>query len=135
MAGRWKAAAAAAMAAVALAGCGGSDSQAQVKATVTTYLQALAHYDGAGACAKLSKTARAPFDRFGRGQTCASLMTAEARQQIVGTAKQRLEAAKVLKVTVAGRNATATVSVPGRQSTISLVDEHGGWRIENAAGT
>jgi hypothetical protein len=123
-------------AAVALGagGCGGS-SQADVKAAVTSYLQDLARYDGAAACAHLSKAARAPFDRFGRGQTCATLMTTEARQQIVGDAKRRLQAAKVVKVTVAGRTATATVAVPGRRSTIALVQEGGGWKIERAVGT
>ena len=102
--------------------------------TVTSYLAALTRYDGAAACSHLSKSARAPFDRFGRGQTCATLMTMEAKQQIVGAAKQRLEAAKVVKVAVTGQTATATVSVPGRQSTIALVQEGGRWKIQNGVG-
>src|SRR5947209_4403746 len=134
MAGRSKAGAAAAAAfALAAAGCG-SSSASEVKATVTSYLGALARYDGAAACAHLSKSARAPFDHFGRGQTCATLMTAEAKQQIVGAAKQRLQAAKVVKVAVTAQSATATVAVPGRQSTIALVQEGGQWKIQNGVG-
>jgi hypothetical protein len=115
-------------------GCG-SSSSSEVKAAVTSYLGALARHDGAAACERLSKSARAPFDHFGRGQTCATLLTAEAKQQIVGAAKRRLEAAKVVKVAVAGQSATATVAVPGRQSTISLVQEGGQWKIQNGVGT
>ena len=136
MAGSSKAGAAALALAVAVvaAGCG-SSSGTEVKATVTSYLGALARYDGAAACERLLKSARAPFDHFGRGQTCATLMTAEAKQQITGAAKRRLEAAKVVKVAVAGQSATATVAVPGRQSTISLVQEGGQWKIQNGVGT
>jgi len=125
---------AAVLAVFVVTGCG-SSSEGDVKSTVTDYANALANADGTKACSLLSSTARAPFDRFGRGQTCATLLSTEAKAQLTPTVKKNLKSLKVTKVKVNGNTAVATVAIPGRTSTIPLIKEGGKWKIQAPVGT
>jgi len=119
------------VAAVLVAGCGGGSDSDAVKSTVVGYYHALASDDGATACSLLSASARAPFDHFRKGISCAELLTAEAQRQVTPAVKSRLQGVKVTNVAVTGQSASASVGAGRtRSSTVTLVKEGGNWKFQ-----
>ncbi|HET8535943.1 MAG TPA: hypothetical protein VFL73_02070 [Solirubrobacteraceae bacterium] len=114
---------------LATAGCGGSgqDQTGKVSAAAQSYVAAFSAHDAGATCRAMTEHSQELVAEFARehmhlrGATCAkavALLPAAPRS------------AKVGDVRVTGSR--ATVAVDGFDRPLSLVQEHGAWRVQSA---
>ena len=130
-------AAVAAAAAIALSGCGGDDRESdekKIEATVSAYYTAFADRDGAKACDQLAAAAARAVVKATDTRDCPTAIERATKRPDIAPYTERFRDAKVVSVTVAGSRATAKVSALGEESTVTLVEEDGKWKIQGDPG-
>jgi hypothetical protein len=126
---------------LALAGCGGSgkgasheSDSAQVVSTTHRYLVALAEADGTTACSLLTPEAQQQLIRTARAefQTCEGEVA--VIEKLLG-AKQsaELHTVPVTVASLSGNKAQAAVTVGGQKSVYPLTKTGSGWRLAAAS--
>jgi ketosteroid isomerase-like protein len=126
---------------VTVAGCGdsGPSDETKIKTALTTYYQAFASGDGAGACDQLSKDSVKALEKQAKGKTCPQVLDTALQRPGYASVAQRLTRATITKVTIAGDKATVSIDVPGLPASamrlpVLLKKEGDGWKITNAPG-
>ena len=110
-----------------LAGCGGGDDSAKVSAAAQSYVAAFSAHDAKATCLALTERSQEQVAEFARehmhlrGATCA---------KAVALLPPAGEEAKVATVEVHGSHATAAVD--GFDRPLTLVREHGTWRVQSS---
>jgi hypothetical protein len=113
-------------------GCGGMSNTEQVKATVTTYLDALANGDGQRACnqltgAQVRALARVAVERLPElGVTSCIDLVRSLAEQLGSDEKATMRSADVFDITITGDTATAFLK---RGNPIELRHVAGAWLI------
>ncbi|MEA2449515.1 MAG: hypothetical protein QOG63_1447 [Thermoleophilaceae bacterium] len=126
-----------AAAALALAGCGGADApsdEAAIKTVVHDYFIAFADGDGTKACDQLGADTRTKIEQGARGKDCATALEDAAKRPQIKPYLTGFRKVEILKVTVAGRDASAKVKAIGAITTMPLRKEIDGWKIEGTKG-
>jgi hypothetical protein len=122
-----------AAAALALAGCGKSDED-KVKETVTSYIDALSNGDGAKACGLVSASAANQIKTQSKAKDCASAIESFTKSSDGAAVKQAFKAAKVEKVKVKGKKATATIKVANQTAPLPLEKNGSDWKLSSVGG-
>jgi len=132
--------AAALTAATLVAACGGSANSGQgassPSAAVKSYLTAIAHGDGAGACAVLSPALQKRAVSIARSQgikasSCADLF-GRVKAHLSPAQLRTFQNAKVSSASHTGTNATVTIN--GASSQPTLAESGGKWVITGGIG-
>jgi ketosteroid isomerase-like protein len=130
-------AAAVAVASLVLAACGGGggpSDEDQVRSAVRDYFHAFAAGDADTTCRLLATEARAELERAAHAKNCVTAIKQAAQRPEIQKYTKALRDVKILKVTVAGSDATAKVKAIGQTATVPLHKEDGGWRISGITG-
>ena len=115
------------MALLAAAGCGGSDDTAKVSAAAQSYVAAFAAHDAAATCRALTDHSQEQVAEFAREHMHLRAATCAKAFALLPPAGK---GAKVATVKVHGSRATA--SVDGFDRPLTLVREHGTWRVQSS---
>ncbi len=122
--------AAACAAAIAVAGCGKSDED-KVRETVDEYIGALAKGDGAKACGLVSKEANEQIKTQSKAKDCATAIEKFTGSKQGAAVKKAFEEAKVQKVEVKEKKATATIEVEGETAPLPLEKVGDDWKLSS----
>ena len=122
-----------AAAALAFAGCGKSDED-KVKETVTSYIDALSSGDGAKACGLVSESAANQIKTQSKAKDCATAIEAFTKSPQGPAVKKAFDAAKVEKVEVKGKKATATIRVASQTAPLPLEKDGDDWKLSSVGG-
>jgi hypothetical protein len=107
-------------------GCGGGDQSGEVSAAAQSYVAAFTAHDAAATCAAMTARSQELVAEFARehmhlrGATC---------RKAVALLPPAPAGAKVGDVKVSGSHATAAVD--GFDRPLTLVREHGTWRVQS----
>jgi hypothetical protein len=111
---------------LAVAGCGGGDDTGKVSAAAQSYVAAFSAHDADATCRAMTESSQERVAEFARehmhlrGATCA---------KAVALLPPAGSGAKVGDVKVDGARATAFVD--GFDQPLTLVREHGSWRVQS----
>ena len=123
--------------ALALPACGGGDGMSEdereVRSTVDDLYEGFAEQDAGRICGLLARKQREVVAKGGGTRAPASCeqVMGVALNYVSGKGLEDADEAKVTKVAVKGRNATATVKFKGRPARIGLLKEGGEWRVSD----
>ena len=122
-----------AAATLAFAGCGKSDDE-KVKETATQYLKALSTGDGDKACGLVSAGAANQIKTQSKAKDCASAIESFTKSADGAAVMKAFKAAKVEKVQVKGKKATATIKVANQTAPLPLEKNGDDWKLSSVGG-
>jgi hypothetical protein len=122
-----------AAASLAFAGCGKSDED-KVKETVTSYINALSAGDGNKACGLVSAAAANQIKTQSKAKDCASAIETFTKSSDGAAVKAAFKAAKVEKIQVKGKKATATIRVASQTAPLPLEKDGDNWKLSSVGG-
>jgi hypothetical protein len=121
--------------AIALSGCGGGASDKdKIEATVHGYFTAFADGDYAKACGELAEQTREDLVKAARVKNCSDALQHGAERAEIKQFRTKLRDAEVQSVEVHDKTASAKVRALGSTTTVPLVKEGDGWKVQGPAG-
>ncbi len=122
-----------AAAAFSLGGCGKSDED-KVKETVNSYIDALSAGDGDKACGLVSESAAKQIKTQSKAKDCATAIESFTKSSEGAAVRSAFKAAKVEKIKVDGKKATATIRVASQTAPLPLEKDGDNWKLSSVGG-
>src|SRR4051812_5034147 len=124
----------AAIVVLSIAGCGGQSDKEKIETTVRDYFTAFANSDFDKACNELASQTREELVKAARAKDCPAALQRGAQRAEIKRFQSRLKDARVVSVDIKDKTATAKVRALGATTSLPLVKEGDGWRVQGQVG-